>query len=66
MKIHMNVVGGTDKTVRFEVVVNGILTGQLQMNRDDFTKFCGLVFQDSYTLATMIRTENGSVSIVGK
>ena len=39
METEIEVIGQTDKTVRFTVIVDGTSTGELQMNRDEATKF---------------------------
>lgn len=50
MNIEIEVVGGTNKTVRAAIKISGEDCGQLQVERANFTKLMDLFFPDSYTI----------------
>lgn len=61
MIIEFEVTGGTHKTVKSTLHVNDAITGELQMNREDFTKFCDLVYQSRYIISAHRKT-NGNTT----
>jgi hypothetical protein len=50
MDITIQVTNGSDLQIRFDVRVRGESTGELMMERGDFTKFADLLFGRNYTL----------------
>ena len=50
MDIEIDVVGGTIKNTRSKLKINGNLTGELTMDRSDFTKFCDLLYKTGYSI----------------
>jgi hypothetical protein len=47
----LKVIGSSDKTVRFQVFDGSENTGELQMQRESFTKFLERMFGESYTIS---------------
>lgn len=58
MEVEMKVVGSTDKTVRCEMWLAGVLAGELQVGRDEFTKLCGLLFLGNYKVIANLNPQN--------
>jgi hypothetical protein len=50
MNIQIDVVGGTIKNTRLKLNINDTMTGELTMDRSDFTKFCDLLFKTGYSI----------------
>ena len=48
--IQIVVLGGTDRTIRCNLVVSGQVAGELQVSREDFTKLSERLFDGGYTL----------------
>lgn len=48
----LEVIGSTDKLVRFQVKINGAENGELSMGRDEFTRFAELVCGKHYTITS--------------
>ena len=46
--IQLKTTGGTDKTIRFEFIVDKNSCGELQMGREIFTKIADKLFDNSY------------------
>ena len=51
MNIEIEVVGGTVKNVRAKLNINESMTGELTMDRSDFTKFCDLLYRNGYSIS---------------
>ena len=51
MNIKLITMGGTDKTIRFEMVINDISCGELQMERDVFTKIADKLFDNKFVVS---------------
>lgn len=51
MKIDLAISGSTDKTVRAVVIINGTAAGELQMLREEMTRFQDMVFGKGYTVS---------------
>lgn len=50
MLVELGVSGGTDKTVRFQLLIRGESCGELQVGREDFTRLADLIFGQHYKL----------------
>lgn len=54
MNTEIEVIGGTDKMVRCNLKINGHSAGELQIQREEFTKFSDLLFGKAYTVVGSI------------
>lgn len=50
MDIQLDITGGPDLETRFKVLIGGKETGELQMARDDATRFADLLFGGNYKI----------------
>lgn len=48
----LEIIGSTDKLIRFQVKINGTENGELSMGREEFTRFAELVCGKHYTITS--------------
>lgn len=50
MNIQIEVTGSTHKNTVCRVLINGTPAGELTILREDFTRFCELLFKENYVI----------------
>jgi hypothetical protein len=50
--MEINITGGTEQMIKFEVIVGGKNTGELQVERAEATRMWGFLFQGNYKIVS--------------
>jgi len=52
MNIEIKVTGGTVRNAKAKIIINGNQSGDIEMDRAFFSKFCDLLFVGGYTISS--------------